>query len=165
MRGIPAVTAAPHGLDAVKAFYGNPTPLIRPDGTVSPFWEARMVKVEFPRPLPISWLPDALATHARVNVVIADEVEKTFRALEDADVWRHLRTFDGGYVWRAMRGSSRLSTHAYGAALDFDAHTNRLGTEGDMAPEVIHVFRTRGWQWGGYWHRPDPMHFQFAKGY
>ena len=55
--------------------------------------------------------------------------------------------------------------HGFGGAIDFDAETNQLGTVGNMHPEVVSCFRNHGWEWGGSWTRPDPMHFQFARGY
>jgi hypothetical protein len=55
--------------------------------------------------------------------------------------------------------------HGFGGALDFNAETNELGTKGDMDPEVVAIVEAHGWEWGGRWRRPDPMHWQFARGY
>ena len=156
---------APCGIIEITEFYGDPAPFVRDDGTVSSMWEDRMVKVPFPRPLPLGWRPIVAATGARVNRVIAQEVERVFRALDKAGLWDHFETFDGGYTWRPMRGSRKLSMHGFGGALDFNAGTNRLGEKGDMDSGVVAVFENFGWTWGGEWTRPDPMHFAFARGY
>lgn len=71
--------------------------------------------------------------------------------------------FDGSYNFRPVRGSSRLSTHAFGAALDLDAEHNGMGKRGNMSPIVVNAFKREGWFWGGDFNsRKDPMHFQAA---
>lgn len=160
-----AMRLAPAGYAGVLEAFGDPKELIREDGTVSPFWEARMTKVPFPDPLPLGWKPDTLVRSARLNVAVASETEWVFRVLKREDLWRHLKTYDGGYAWRTQRGSTtKLSMHAFGVALDFNAATNGLGEKGDMHPDVVQVFESCGWTWGGRFKRPDPMHFQYARG-
>lgn len=153
--------------EEVVKLYGEPKLMMRDDGTPSPLWELRMSIVEFPQPLPLGWRLDLTCRGARVNQAIAAETERVFRGLQKAGVWDHIKTFDGGYTWRAMRGAtSKLSMHALGGAIDFNAATNQLGSEGDIHPGIVEVFEAHGWTWGGrWWHRPDPMHFQFGKGY
>lgn len=74
--------------------------------------------------------------------------------------------FSGSYNYRPVRGSSRLSCHAFGAAIDLDAEENAMNSRGDkgtMAQIVIDAFKRQGWYWGGDFHsRQDPMHFQAA---
>lgn len=156
---------APTGIVEVLALYGDPAPFVRDDGTVSPLWESRMVKVAMPGPLPLGWRPMVAVLSVRVNQVIAAEVDTVLRGLKKAGMWDHILTFDGGYNWRPQRGSRRLSMHGFGGALDFNADTNELNTKGDMHPGVVEVFENHGWEWGGRWRRPDPMHFQYARGY
>lgn len=75
-----------------------------------------------------------------------------------------MHRFSGSYNYRAIRGSSRLSCHAFGAAVDFDADHNKLGElHGAMDPAVVSAFKSVGFFWGGDYHgRKDPMHFQGA---
>ena len=56
-----------------------------------------------------------------------------------------------------------LSNHAFGLAIDLNSDTNHLGTEGDMDPRVVEIFEKWGFEWGGNWDRPDPMHFELAR--
>jgi len=74
--------------------------------------------------------------------------------------------FSGSYNFRPIRGSSRMSCHAFGAAIDLDAPENGMNTRGDkgtMSPIVIAAFKRQGWYWGGDFRgRQDPMHFQAA---
>lgn len=159
---------SPLGYNEIVKLCGDPVPLIREDGTVSPFWEARMVSVKMPAPLQLGWQP-AFARSARVHTAIAAEVDETFRLLSEAGLWSRFRTYDGGYEWRRQRGDrKKLSTHSFGLALDFDEDTNKQGrADGDMPVEIVKVFEACGWTWGGRFAgaRVDSMHFQFARGY
>ena len=67
---------------------------------------------------------------------------------------------DWSYNNRDIRGGEQKSNHAYGLAVDINALTNVLGTEGDMPQEVILQWEIEGGDWGGDWARPDPMHFE-----
>jgi len=127
-----------------------------------------MVGVNFPSGLPLGWKVNGMevvATRARVNEAIAAETLALFRSWYLSGLWPKLATFDGGYTWRSKRGADDLSMHAYGGALDFNASTNQLGSEGDMDRGLVEVAQRRGWTWGGEWKRPDPMHFQWGRGY
>jgi hypothetical protein len=158
----------PNGLPEIMKLYGDPALYVRQDGTVSPIWECRMVIVPFPSPLPLGWALEKLAAGCRVNQAIAQQVEALFRALVAGGAWSHIRTFDGGYNWRPKRSSSRsISMHAFGAALDFNAETNRQGTDGDMDPRIVKIAEEQRWTWGGRWSGAarDDMHFQWGSGY
>lgn len=157
---------APVGVVEIQALYGNPDLFLRDDGTPSPLWDLRMVKVELPGPLPLGWKPDVVVRTCRVNEAIASEVDAVLQELRKRGAWDHVHTYDGGYCWRPKRnGSQKLSMHGYGAALDFNAGTNQMGTAGDIARVVVEVFEGNGWTWGGRWKQPDPMHFQYGRGY
>ncbi len=157
---------APVGEAAIRELYGDPRAFIRDDGTLSPIWEARMVVVAFPSPLPLGWELSKLARGARVNQAIAEEVDLACRLIAKEGLWQKLRTFDGAYAFRAQRGSStKTSLHSFGAALDFNASTNKLGTAGDIDAGIVQLFEACGFTWGGRWKRRDPMHFQWGSGY
>ena len=74
--------------------------------------------------------------------------------------------YGGCWVARRIRGSSggALSRHAWGVAVDLNPSTNPWGAEPTMAPEVVDVFRSHGFAWGGTWARPDGMHFEWTGG-
>jgi len=156
---------APNGWNEAIVLYGDPAKFTREDGTASPIWEARMVSVPFPAPLPLGWNKTQVARSARVNQAAVDETAHVFAALDKKSLWKRFRTYDGGYAWRPQRGqSTKPSLHMLGAALDFDAATNRLGTKGDIDQDIVDIFMAFGWTWGGVWRRKDCMHFQFARG-
>jgi hypothetical protein len=53
--------------------------------------------------------------------------------------------------------------HAFGLAVDLNVSTNGLGTRGDMHADIVRIFEKWGFRWGGWWSRPDPMHFELAQ--
>ena len=74
-----------------------------------------------------------------------------------------ITSFDGCFNIRKQRGDLlRLSVHAWGMAVDFNAGENELGSAGNMTKEFIACFEDVGFEWGGRWHRPDPQHFQYV---
>jgi D-alanyl-D-alanine carboxypeptidase len=76
-----------------------------------------------------------------------------------------VRDFGGCYVPRFIDRDPRrgLSMHAFGLALDLNVSRNYLGTKGDMHPDVVAIFEEWGFEWGGRWSRPDPMHFELDR--
>lgn len=72
--------------------------------------------------------------------------------------------YGGCYVPRFIDRdpSMPLSMHAFGLAADINVSTNLLGTQGDQDPRVVEIFERWGFEWGGRWDRPDPMHFELA---
>lgn len=73
--------------------------------------------------------------------------------------------YGGCYVPRFIDRdpSLPLSMHAFGLAADFNVSTNLLGSQGDQDPRVVAIFEKWGFEWGGRWDRPDPMHFELAR--
>lgn len=78
----------------------------------------------------------------------------------------HVSNYSGSYAARPIRGSTKTSMHAYGAAIDFDAEHNQMTqskTAGFFKAEhpLVKAFKAQGWFWGGdYKNRRDPMHFE-----
>jgi hypothetical protein len=69
----------------------------------------------------------------------------------------------GGYNYRNIAGTNRLSNHAYGRALDVNWTDNARGTKGKIDPTLARTLAQKhGLVWGGDWSNPDPMHFEVA---
>jgi hypothetical protein len=87
--------------------------------------------------------------------------------IQEAGLASEIRPGDyaGCYVPRFIDRDPRrgLSMHAFGLAVDLNTSTNQLGTRGDMHPDVVAIFVKWGFRWGGYWSRPDPMHFELSR--
>lgn len=162
----------PRGLAGIIARFGDPYAAMGDDGLLSPeealAWEARLTSVEFHRPIPLSYgRAGQTATRMRCHQLLAPVFRSVWRAIAaDAELDRHVRSYGGAYLFRPKRDAGEeLSTHSWGISIDLNVATNKLGTPGDMHAGIIQVFEAHGFQWGGRWRRPDPMHFQFAEGY
>lgn len=100
--------------------------------------------------------------------LMEEPLKKAFSLLVERGVARELKTYDGCFNIRHMKGSNRLSVHSWGMAVDFNADTNPFRSDGelitDFSDEFVKCFLEAGFEWGGDWSRPvDPMHFQLPR--
>ena len=148
----------------VRAF-GNPFPLVRRDGTISPRWEEKIIGyVKLPAPLSLSWAPSQRATRLKCHHLLVPHFARALKmAFDDPTVWASIGDTGGIYAWRSMRAGKALSTHAWGIAIDLDVADNEQGAVGEMHPRLIEMFESCGFLWGGTFggRARDPMHFQF----
>jgi hypothetical protein len=79
------------------------------------------------------------------------------RGLADAI---HPGEYAGCYYPRFIAGTTRLSNHSFGLALDLNVPGNQRGTVGEMNRDVVQIFESWGFTWGGHWRYTDPMHFE-----
>jgi hypothetical protein len=76
--------------------------------------------------------------------------------------------FSGSFNPRPIAGSSRISDHSFGAAVDFDAEHNSFyfppaAPHFTMSTDIAWIFKKNGAFWGNeFKQRRDPMHFQWA---
>jgi len=143
----------------------------RPDGQPTAAWEkANLVYIRPPFRMVAAWAPAQDITRVRCHAKVAESLSRVFAAIArlPLDVMRPAQYFGGCYNYRRARGMLRLSTHAWGAAVDLDPVNNELGkpyaeNDGMMPLQIIQAFDEEGWEWGGKWQRPDCMHFQAAR--
>lgn len=98
---------------------------------------------------------------------IAKSLQAIIQDLKQSQCSWILNHYAGCYNHRNMRGSTKLSLHAYGIAVDFWPKENGFRTAwpspAKMPFEVIEVFSKHGWTSAGpFWGR-DAMHFQATK--
>lgn len=161
----------PNGWEEIIAFFGNPWNYVDRRGQ----WEREnIVSVRIPIALPIAGMPGKSRRSIRCHKKIADSVQRLFAALKGAGFTSEQLIFGGDYNFRAKRGSSRLSMHTFGAAIDLNPEQFPLERHGDVDneqdPKLIEIFEAYGWNYGGLSYpgdsfTRDPMHFQFATGY
>ena len=72
----------------------------------------------------------------------------------------HPGEYAGCYYPRFIAGSTSLSNHSFGLALDLNVPGNQRGTVGQMDRTVVSIFKKWGFAWGGDWRYTDPMHFE-----
>jgi hypothetical protein len=66
-------------------------------------------------------------------------------------------------VPRFIAGTTTLSNHAFGLAFDLNVPENQRGTVGRINRQVVAIFQSWGFTWGGVWHYTDPMHFELNR--
>src|SRR5574341_670173 len=155
-------------MEELKREFGDPFRLILPDGTIDPSWEHEILTtIDLPFPIPLSWDNARAATRLRCHKNAAAVFAGAFGKLKERRLERLVKSFGGCYAFRAKRRNHELSTHCWGLAVDLNPETNPLGAAGDMSPEIIAVFTSLGFEWGGTWEGAarDPMHFQYCRGY
>lgn len=107
---------------------------------------------------------------ASMHRLVVPQTLALWQAWEDADLLHHIRSWEGMWVARFIRGSrTSLSNHAKGSAFDVNAATNglgrtpaavgKLGSVRELVPLAVHF----GFYWGGWFSRSDGMHFEIRK--
>ena len=104
----------------VRAFYGDPG---------NPQCTAGMVDLAYP--MKIAWDKGSIIRrfrcHAKVEGAFERIFQKTLAQYGQAEISKlGLDIFGGCYNFRAMRGSTKWSMHAYGIAVDLDPENNQL---------------------------------------
>lgn len=146
----------------LNAFYGPPG-------------ESRLVLINLPYPLRLSWDPATVVTRTRCNAKVKDSLGRVLAAVlahYGAERISELRLdlFGGGYNLRDKRGGSNTSTHGWGIAFDFDPERNQLKWPAARAsfarPEFDawwKCWEDEGWVSLGRTRDYDWMHVQAAR--
>lgn len=159
----------PVGYSEIVSFYTLPQ--LDPSGHVTRLWQLHnLCVVGSPFPFTLAWDRSVVITHITIHVKIADLLFATLEDVKAHGFASYLgQAYGGSYCYRPIAGSpGHLSTHAFGAALDFRTTENPHGTAGEtlMRDNIAPIFKARGWTWGGdFSTESDPMHFQAASGY
>jgi hypothetical protein len=76
-----------------------------------------------------------------------------------------IKVYSGCWASRTVSRSPTAppSTHAYGAAIDINAPQNPYGTKPTMNRDVVRIFESWGFNWGGDFLIPDGHHFEFRR--
>jgi hypothetical protein len=141
--------------DLMKSIYGNTEEEVRANLTTVNF-QGHQIQV-----------------HKKVAGAF-EAVDKQLTALNLGYQVRMVGTFD----WRPKNngsGTSELSLHSFGIAIDINWDTNGFGDAGvgpsgqhDIPDQWIQVFKSAGFGWGGDWggdpSSKDYMHFQYEGG-
>ena len=102
-----------------------------------------------------------LPLHIYMNKDIVMRFENTLNSLIEARLHTEIKTWDGCFNPRKQRGSSTISRHAFGVAIDINAAWNKLNGEVNWSEDFLNVWRNAGWICGADFHsRKDGMHFE-----
>lgn len=132
-----------------------------------------LVMFEVPPHLEIGVIPKKIYCHKR----LVNPLEQAFKALIATGKVKELKTWDGCFNQRPIRGYEKqwrrfemegypqagaryLSTHAWGMAIDVNAFENGLGRKPKLSAGFVKCFTDAGFVWGGHFKRLDGMHFE-----
>lgn len=135
-----------------------------------------IITVELPYKLRIAWNPELKVQRTQANKNIAEDLQMIFELTgkeydQSSREELGIDLFGGCYNYRKMRGASKLSTHAFGIAIDIDPSNNGLRTKWKDAklssPEhekFINIITEKvGWMSLGKEKNYDSMHFQKSR--
>lgn len=104
------------------------------------------------------------------HVAVADSIRFMFAEFEQEGLLDLIHTWDGSFCPRFQRGSATaLSNHSFGTAFDINAQWNGLGktpaNEDQLGCvyQLAEIAKKHFWYWGGFFKRPDGMHFEYAR--
>lgn len=157
---VPAAKQFPR-YSQMEAFYGKP-------GT-------NLVRMKTPYKCRIAWDKEKSIEAFMIHKLCAPTAQEAMEeALEhygyDGLVELGLDLFGGCYNERAMKGGTRLSTHSWGAAIDWDPERNQLRWGSDRAVmdnadrrPFLDAWERRGWVSLGRARNFDWMHLQACR--
>ena len=152
---------------------GQPQPVGHAEGTVIGSMSFRILKDGFIDPDP-AWEAANIATGevailgtVTCHRLVFPQLHAAMTEIAEAGLADEIDTGDYGgcYVPRFIDRDPKnpLSMHAFGLAFDINVSENYLGTRGDQHPKVVEILDKWGFEWGGLWERPDPMHFEMVR--
>jgi hypothetical protein len=127
--------------------------------------------------VPVTWLPKK--SHQRILVSsrngVADHLRRVSEELDSlpASFDMFLIPSAGGFVCRAVAGTTQRSGHAYGIAIDIATKrsdywrwakggaSDRPVYRNSIPKDIVDIFEKHGFIWGGRWHHYDTMHFEY----
>ena len=142
---------------SVAAAVGSFTYRVGPGNRITPQrdWVAEHVR------------PESVPILGRVtcHAVMIPQLRAALAEIEASGLAEQIRRdeYAGCYYPRFIAGTTRLSLHAFGIAVDLNVAGNQRGTVGEMDPRVVEIFEKWGFAWGGRWSWTDPMHFEMDR--
>jgi len=160
--------APPHGLEQICASFGDIFKYIRSDHTLDVSWQTEfLTRIALPFTIPLSWDKSRAVSQIICHNLVADPFTTAFDEIDHRDIEHKITSFGGCFNFRPQRTGTKLSTHAWGIAIDLNPESNVQGSAGNMDPAIVEIFKQAGFTWGGDWEGQsrDPMHFQYCTGY
>lgn len=109
--------------------------------------------------------------HKRLQIIYSElrQLPKRFKKFYEPSA--------GSYHWRRIKGTTRLSVHSFGAAIDIGVKYSNywrwtlkiygrskyglIPYKNKFPKEIISIFERHGFIWGGWWYHHDTMHFEY----
>lgn len=120
----------------------------------------KLVVWDVPTELEIGFIPKKIYC----NSLMVQPLSVAFANLINRGFVNELKTWDGCWNIRKMRGGTNYSLHSWAIAVDVNAAENGLNVKPKLSPGFVKCFTDAGFEWGGHWISPiDGMHFQLKE--
>ena len=146
--------SVPYGLMQIKETFGDPSK--DPES----YEKENIVSLQIPFSMPLSWdinvKTNKIKCHKLIKPILSDIFKIIYKTNKNNEL---IKNYGGCYCHRAKSTNPKeLSIHSFGTAIDLNI--------GMIQPvELINLFTSYGFEWGGNWKKPDTMHFQYCTGY
>lgn len=122
-------------------------------------WKEKHPSIFLPPTLPFSRM--------YVNRILVPVIDKALELLVAKGIASEIKTFDGCWNIRPIRGTENLpkprwSIHSFACAFDLNAARNPLGGPTEWSDEFLDTMIEAGFTVGADFKREDGMHFQYA---
>jgi hypothetical protein len=125
----------------------------------------------------IDWLPKQGGGKLKITSVngVAEKLAAVSRDLDELgpEVLLYIKPTSGTINCRVIAGTSRVSAHGHGIAIDINAEYGEYwlwtkpAADGSypyknrIPWEIVEIFEKHGFIWGGKWYHYDTMHFEY----
>jgi len=98
-----------------------------------------------------------------------DQLRGMWAAWGETGLSKLVLTYEGSFNPRVIGGTTKLSNHAFGIAIDINYKWNKWGHipaldgTGGSVRELVPIANEFGFYWGGHFSKKDGMHFEVAK--
>ncbi len=120
----------PHGLEQIRATFGDIQKYILHDGTLDPSWQTKFLSfIVLPFPLMLSFDHSTTITHFTCHKLLIEVFADVFEQIVSNGLQAKITNFGGCFAFRSQRAGTKLSTHSWGIAIDLNPETNPAGHE------------------------------------
>jgi hypothetical protein len=105
--------------------------------------------VPLPFPVSLSWDKSRTVQRISCHKLLAQTCADIFLRIQSAGLQSQITSFGGCFAFRPQRTGAKLSTHAWGIALDLNPESNAQGTAGNMNPVSSRSLKRCGSPWEG----------------
>ena len=135
-------------------FEGHPDTATAGAITIDPAWVTANIQT---RAVP-------LLGKVTCNIVLFPQLIGALGEIQDRGLASAIHSTSGCYAPRTVSPStSVISPHAWGAAIDINPLENITGETPTQDPQIVRIFKSWGFLWGGDFAIPDGMHFEYLK--
>ena len=123
----------------------------------------------------VTYAPTGTRFYLTDKTCAATQLDAALQAIaaQGVDYGRFFQSVGGSFNWRWISGTTRLSAHSFGIALDLNAElggywrwsgatAGQVRAYDNQIPEgIVSALERHGFVWGGKWHHFDGMHFEY----